>query len=54
MSGGVPILPLPLPEDDDPPTREVDGEVVVDEEANDDQMDSADADVLASREPKDA
>ncbi|WP_375385734.1 hypothetical protein [uncultured Microbacterium sp.] len=53
MSNVVPIVPLPLPESDDPPTREVDGDEIVDADANDDLINSADADELASQEPAD-
>lgn len=56
MSNGTPILPLPLPEDDDQPTpqdlptQEVDGEEIIDEDVDGDLVNSADADVISSTE----
>lgn len=47
-----PIPPLPFPDDadetDDVPTREVDGDTVLDTDANQDAVDSYAADRLAS------
>lgn len=48
-----PIPPLPFPDDadderDDVPTREVDGDTVLDPDANQDAVDSHTADRLAS------
>jgi hypothetical protein len=52
---GVPPMPLPLPGDDDgsgvDPTREVDDRDVLDADADDDQVNSADADRLAAEDP---
>lgn len=53
-------IPAPLPLGDDDTdvtadgTREVDGDVVLDPDANDELVDSADADRLASGADKDA
>jgi len=53
MSTPIPPI-LPLPEDDDEtttdgvPTREVDGEQTIDPDADDSQINSADADRVAS------
>jgi len=53
MSNPYPA-PYPLPDDgenrDDLPTTEVDGDEVLDPDANDDLIDSADADRLAAGE----
>lgn len=43
-----PIVPGP---DDDAATREVEGDEVLDADANDDVIDSADADRLAATDP---
>ncbi|WP_243231095.1 hypothetical protein [Microbacterium sp. CIAB417] len=53
MSNNTFPPPVPLPgdgESDQEPTREVDGEEVLDEDLDDDQVDSADADRIASQE----
>ncbi|WDG17762.1 hypothetical protein [Microbacterium sp. Clip185] len=53
MSNNTFPPPVPLPGDggaDQDPTREVDGEEVLDEDLDDDQVDSADADRIASQE----
>ena len=48
MSNNTPILPVPGDDDaDDPVTKEVDGEQTLDPDADDDLIDSADADRLA-------
>ncbi len=49
-TGGLPP-PLPLDDDgsDDPAVREEDGEEVLDEDVNDDLVDSAEADRLATQ-----
>lgn len=56
MSNPTPIVPAGdgLDDSDSPATREVDGEEVLDADANDDLIDSADADHLASTDPDEA
>lgn len=50
------IVPIPLPDDErkDPATMDVDGETVLDPDANDALVDSAEADRVASEEPADS
>ncbi len=52
MSNPTPPL---FPHDDDPEvaTRDVDGEAVIDEDTNDDLVNSADADRIVTLEPDD-
>ncbi|GAB3149316.1 hypothetical protein GCM10027058_11380 [Microbacterium neimengense] len=53
MSNNTFPPPVPLPGDGDPeetPTREVGGEELLDEDLDDAQIDSADADRIASQE----
>lgn len=53
MSNNTFPPPVPLPGDgerDQEPTRDVDGEEVLDEDLDDDQVDSAEADRIASQE----
>lgn len=53
MSNNTFPPPVPLPGDGDSdrePTREVDGEDLLDHDLDDDQVDSADADRIASQE----
>jgi len=55
MSNNTPILPVPGDDDaDDPVTKEVDGEQTLDPDADDDLVDSADADRLAVQADDDA
>jgi hypothetical protein len=48
MSNNTPLLPLPEDDDAEGATIEVDGERRLDPDADDDLIDSADADVLAA------
>ncbi|MDQ1205536.1 hypothetical protein [Microbacterium sp. SORGH_AS_0862] len=53
MSNNTFPPPVPLPGDgerDQEPTRDVDGEEVLDEDLDDDRIDSAEADRIASQE----
>ncbi|UIN31000.1 hypothetical protein [Microbacterium binotii] len=53
MSNNTFPPPVPLPGDGEPdeaPTREVDGKEVLDQDLDDDKVDSADADRIASQE----
>lgn len=54
MSNNTPIVPLgivPGHDDEQVETREVDGDEVLDQDADADQVSSIDADRLASQEP---
>jgi hypothetical protein len=57
MSNNPPIVPGPgafgSDEADEAGLREVDGEIVLDGDANEDLVDSADADLLAATDPDD-
>jgi hypothetical protein len=55
MTNLNPLPPVGPGDDDDvDATREVDGEEVLDEDANDDLVDSADADALATQPDEDS
>ncbi|MEU4015544.1 hypothetical protein AB0E56_09775 [Microbacterium sp. NPDC028030] len=49
-----PVPPVPAGDDDDVPTREVDGERVLDQDVDDALIDSAEADRVAAGDDEDA